>query len=65
MSSDAKFDYRLGGSRSADYSGACILGVTPRLNSGYLPITSPICLTSRRSTDHGSPGWILIYDARA
>lgn len=60
-----RLDYRPGESGSADCSGAFILGATPRSNSGYLPITSRIYSTSHLSTDHGLPGWALIFDARA
>jgi len=58
-------DYRLDGSASADCLGAFILGAIPHSKFGYLPITSRICSTSRLSTDHGSPGWVLMSDARA
>ena len=60
-----KLPYRLGGSSFADYSGPCILGARPRLNFGYSPIMLRICSTNHLSTDHGSPGWALIFDARA
>ena len=58
-----KLPDRHGGSGFADYSGACILGATPCLNFGYSPITLRIYSIKHRSTDHGSSGWVLTFDA--